>query len=90
MCFTSNVEGLYALVITTKSGTEIKRAGSLTPAGATCFTQTKMEHGRSSYTDAQARFYADSLVNDNIATVEWAISRRYYEPPSDQGTFEMP
>lgn len=89
MCFSDEVEGLYNLVITTKSGKEIKRAGRLSPAGATCFTQAKMEHGPTSYSDTETKFYADTLINDNIVSVSWAISRRYYEAPLSEGVFQM-
>jgi len=87
MCFNQEVEGLYALVIKTRAGKEIKRAGQLLPVGATCFQELKTQHGPSSYSPEQVRFYADSLVDGNIVSVKWTISRRYYEAPSAKGEF---
>ncbi|KAA6430619.1 hypothetical protein FOE74_19280 [Rufibacter glacialis] len=87
MCFTDDVEGIYALVIKTKSGQEIKKAGRLTQENQNCFQELKMQHAADSYTTAQTRFYQDSLVNQNIASVKWMISRRYYEEPMAEGEF---
>ncbi|WP_161486710.1 hypothetical protein [Rufibacter roseus] len=88
MCFDQEVEGLYSLVITTKSGKEIKRAGQLEPAGASCFQEEKRQFSLDSYTDAQRQFLSDSLTNENIASVKWVISRRHYESPTAEGVFQ--
>jgi hypothetical protein len=88
MCFNKEVSGIYALVIQTKSGREIKRAGRFTGEGQSCLKELKMQHSAASYTTAQKNFYADSLVNENIASVTWTVSRRYYEEPYAQGEFQ--
>ncbi len=85
MCFSQEVSGIYTLVIKMKSGKEIKKAGRLLEEDQACFTDLKMQHSVSSYTTAQKQFYADSLVNENIASIKWTVSRRYYEEPLGEG-----
>ncbi|WP_190300513.1 hypothetical protein [Rufibacter hautae] len=87
MCFTREVEGIYSMVIKTKQGKEIKKAGRLVGGGRKCFTELKMQHAASAYNTAQTSFYTDTLVTENIASIKWNISRRYYEEPFAEGEF---
>ncbi|WP_210485821.1 hypothetical protein [Rufibacter aurantiacus] len=89
MCFSGKVEGLYSLVIKTKQGKEIKKAGQLQGADRKCFTELKMQHAATSYNTSQTRFYTDSLVTSNISSVKWNIARRYYEEPFAEGEFQV-
>ncbi|ALJ00119.1 hypothetical protein [Rufibacter tibetensis] len=87
MCFNKEVEGIYSIVIKTKAGKEVKRAGRMMGEGKKCFQDLKMQHSTSSYTTAQTRFYQDSLINQNISSVKWNITRRYYEEPYAEGEY---